>query len=65
MNGQHIAFYRFPRPPNPWACYLRRRYTFPQNASTTLAEAELMMRGDHSDCLWRKADESARRLIWC
>ena len=30
-----------------------------------LASAEAMMRGDHADILWRKAEAAAGKLVWC
>ena len=67
MNGQHYVWYieRY-RDGHRWACFLRpaapHTYSGPRE---WLHNAEQMMRGDHSDCLWRKNDETARRLIWC
>ena len=36
-----------------------------RNCKETIAQGEKMMRGDHSDDLWRKVEESASKLIWC
>jgi len=62
MNGQILVWYNY----GFWACFPRlttgHHYSRPAD---WLQNAEAMMRGDHSDPLWRKTDESARRMVWC
>jgi len=41
-----------------------RSHTY-RGQESTIKQAENMMRGDHSDVLWRKVEREARKLIWC
>ncbi|MDK3074085.1 hypothetical protein QO034_13265 [Sedimentitalea sp. JM2-8] len=36
-----------------------------RRTTDTMYQAEMMMRGDHADILWRKVESEARKLIWC
>jgi len=60
-----IVWYKHGRG-DPWRCVYSRptpmRY---QTVRNVLDTAEKMMRGDHSDILWRKTEDQARNLIWC
>ena len=64
-NAMPVVWYKH-GPDRSWGCsFIHPPLWKCTGTKLAMEQAEAMMRGDHSDILWRNVERAARRLVWC